>query len=187
MGGLWGYTSPNLDDPCVLLFVLLLATSVGPSEHRPLAPLPGLPPEADTALRRSRRIASKKQVAIQQVESLLSIDQRRQQAAALPVDRARAQVAADWTAYFTSKWRRAIAQELESDPAALAGARLVDIVSNHHRRIVGLRRRNLQSDHAFLHRDRDPQAASTTGTGSAASVNSSSHGRGSAEAIVAPA
>ena len=84
------------------------------------------------------------------------LDVRRQQAALPSIDRTSAQNAATWTAFLTGHWRRAMAQEREDDPVASIGARLVNIVVNHHRRIIALRRRALQSDVGYLNRVRDP-------------------------------
>jgi hypothetical protein len=137
--------SPSFDDPCTLYFVLQLATSVGPSDHQP--PLP-----AD-ASRRSARL-QERQSAVVRPDELL--DSLRQQNQWMPVQRARAQTAVLWTAFLTSRWRRAIAREAEWEPAARAGARLVNLVANFHRRIVSLRRRVLQKDASFLRRGRDP-------------------------------
>ena len=156
--------SPNLDDQCALYFILMLATSVGPSDHLPsdsesapdAASSDCTASAADNAIRRSRRLAIKKAAAVKNSLGVLALDQRREQLAALVVNRPSALSAVGWTAFLTSHWRRAIAQELEDDPFAIAGARLVDIVVNHHRRVIGLRRRTLQLSSEFLHRGRDP-------------------------------
>ena len=62
----------------------------------------------------------------------------------------------NWTAFLTSEWRRAISQEREWEPAARAGAKLVEIVFAHHWRLIRIRRRELQINPDFLRRRRDP-------------------------------
>jgi len=136
---------PNLEDPCSLYFILQLATSVGPSDHH------GPPPDDD--LRRSTRL---QQRSDRLAEAADTLDLQRRQNQWLPVYRARASAAAQWTAHLTSQWRRAIARQTEWEPAARAGSKLVNLVASYHRRIISLRRRVLQKDLAFLRRRRDP-------------------------------
>jgi hypothetical protein len=169
--------SPDLNDECALYFVLMLATTVGPSDHRQAllssaASEPASPSGStiNAAIRRSKRLAMKKAAAEQSCG--IPIDLRRQQMAVLPVDREKAVSAASWTVYLTNHWRRAIAQESVDDQIATAGARLVNIVVSHHRRVIGLRRRTLQSSSEFLHRERDPQQLPLTVTADVKAVKS---------------
>jgi len=140
-------TLPNLNDDCCQLYLLQLATSVGPTNHR------GQPPSykhTGNGQRQSARLAHRR--SLQPVDMTL----KRKQNQWLPLKRTEATTAATWSSFLTGKWRRAIACELDDDPAAVAGARLVNLVVQYHRRIISLRRRILQKDAAFLRRTRDP-------------------------------
>ena len=144
---------PDLANECARYFVLMLATSVGPSSHRQPSPEPAASLSlngSDGRLRRSARLSERLVVPAVPVET------QRLQAQWVPIQRNHACAAATWTAFLTSEWRRAIAQEREWEPAARAGAKLVEIVSAHHRRLIRIRRRALQINPDFLRRRRDP-------------------------------
>ena len=65
--------------------------------------------------------------------------------------------ATDWVAHLTSMWRLAIATERDHEPAARAGAELVNLMANFHRRMLSIRRRHMQNSHEYMSRSRDPQ------------------------------
>jgi hypothetical protein len=148
-------TLPDLNDECTQLYLLQLATSVGPTHHRGQQ----LPQSNNGAgQRQSARLAQRRALRQTQLDAAsANISVKRQQSQWLPLKRTEATTAAAWTSFLTSKWRRAIACELEDeDPAAVLGSRLVNLVVKFHRRIISLRRRVLQKDAAFLRRVRDP-------------------------------
>ena len=140
---------PDLNNDCTRYFLLMLATSIGLSSHR--APKAPLELDADHYPRRSARLAERLPAPVVSVETL------RLQSQWIPINREHARVAAAWTAHLTSEWRRAVAQEREWEPAARAGAKLVGIVTAHHRRLIRIRRRALQTNAEFLRRRRDPE------------------------------
>jgi hypothetical protein len=148
-------TLPDLSDECSQLYLLQLATSVGPIHHRGQHISRS---NVGTGQRQSARLTQRR--ALHQPDAESDISVKRQQSQWMPLKRTEATTAAAWTSFLTSKWRRAIACELEDeDPAAVLGARLVNLVVKFHRRIISLRRRVLQKDAAFLRRVRDPPLA----------------------------
>ena len=147
-------TLPDLHDDCSQLYLLQLATSVGPIHHRGQLAQHGSAGAVGNGQRRSARLAQRR--ALQPVD--MSV--RRQQSQWLPLKQVEAATAVKWTSFFTSEWRRAIARGLEHDnPSAAIGKRLVNLVVTYHRRIISLRRQILQNDAAFLRRVRDPVQA----------------------------
>ena len=151
-------TAPDINNLSSQYYLMQLATGVGPITHR------GQPSELppSTAPRRSFRLAERRASAGSTVASPLAVSEsvdmnlKRQRSQWLPLQSDQVKVAATWTAFFTSAWRRAIACEREDDAAAVIGARLVELVVQFHRRMISLRRRVLQKNCAYLRRTRDP-------------------------------
>ena len=146
---------PAIGNASSLHYLMLLATSVGPTDHRKSADQPSS--DASDAIRHVRRSVRLAQASRSQPAVTLS--DRRLQSQSLPLQRDHATLAVNWLTFLTSSWRRAIATERESDPAAQLGARLVSLVVTYHRQVISIRRRLLQADQSFLRRSRDPAAA----------------------------
>jgi hypothetical protein len=153
---------PDIANASCLHYLMLLATSVGSTDHRKLEV--EQVNSDDSGLRRSSRLAQRAQNPMTNSTALanltadpsVAVTQRRLNCQWLPLQRDQAVLAVTWLTFLTSKWRRAIACERESEFAAQLGARLVSLVVTYHRRIISLRRRLLQTNLAFLRRRRDP-------------------------------
>ena len=165
---------PSLGNATCLHYLVLLATSVGPTDHRkPVEPAQAASDNSesdDSGLRRSVRLAQRLQISANQPvlpglsappspAAAAALADRRERCQWLPLQRDEASLAMRWLTFLTSSWRRAISREREFELAAQLGARLVSMIVTYHRQIISIRRRLLQSDLSFLRRCRDPAAA----------------------------
>jgi hypothetical protein len=153
---------PSIDNASSLHYLMLLATSVGPTDHRKLAEQhhDAQASQDGAGLRRSERLAQRLTFATHEsgAPSAAALADRRQRCQWLPLQRDQASLAVSWLTFLTSSWRRAIACERESELAAQLGASLVSLVVTYHRQVINIRRRLLQADVSYLRRCRDPAA-----------------------------
>ena len=151
---------PSLGNATCLHYLVLLATSVGPTDHRkPVEPAQAASDNSesdDSGLRRSVRLAQRLQISANQPvlpglsappspAAAAALADRRERCQWLPLQKEEASLAVKWLTFLTSSWRRAISRERESELAAQLGARLVSIIVTYHRQIISIRRRLLQS------------------------------------------
>jgi len=128
--------SPNLDHAGSLYFAIQLATGVGIIDHRASPPL------------------------LAGSDSVVGTITQRRLAHWLPLQQQpnELQRVAKWVSHLSSAWRAAIATEGEHEPVALAGAELVNLVANFHRRMSSVRHRHMQKSHDYMNRLRDPSS-----------------------------